>query len=86
MEPRVSKRVRIEIKGRDEFWQRAFHVEWEDQYPDRKLTRIDDALLVAEPEWLDDLNRVAAQCFCSVELAPENPRRRRWIRSLIPRR
>lgn len=81
----MSKRLRIEIKGRDEFWQRAFQVEWEHQHPDRKLTRINDAF-VAEPEWLDDLNRVAAQCFCTIEIAPDNPHRRRWIKSLVPRR
>lgn len=78
----MSRRVRIEIKGRDRFWGSAFHVEWEHQFPDRKLIAEGDYYLV-EAEWLADLERVAAQTFCRVLRAPDNPRRRRWFRGLV---
>lgn len=78
--------MRIEIKSKDEFWGRAFHVEWAHQFPDRVLTSTDSGQFIAEGEWFDDLNRVAAQTFCRIVRAPENPQRRRWMNSLIPRR
>lgn len=78
--------IRIEIKGKDEFWGRAFHVEWEDQFPDRKLRSEGAGQFIAATEWLGDLERVAAQTFCKVVRAPENPRRREWISLLMPRR
>lgn len=77
--------MRIEIKGKDEFWRRAFHVEWEHQFPDRVLTLSDAGQFIAESEWIRDLERVAAQTFCRIVRAPENPHRRRWMNSLIPR-
>lgn len=77
--------VRLEIKGKDEFWGRAFHVEWEDQFPNRRLRADGEGSFIAEREWLADLERVAAQTFCRVVHAPDNPRRRQWINSLIPR-
>jgi len=80
----LKQPVRIEIRGKDEFWARAFHVEWEDQFPDKKLTS-DGKDFTAEREWLDDLERVGSQTFCTVVLAPENLLRRRWIISLIGR-
>jgi len=80
----VKEPVRIEIRGKDEFWGRAFHVEWEDQFPDRKLTG-DGKHFIADREWLDDLERVGSQTFCKVVLAPENVPRRRWMISLIGR-
>ncbi|HEY3139281.1 MAG TPA: hypothetical protein VGL29_24890 [Blastocatellia bacterium] len=82
----MERWVRIEIKGKDEFWGRAFHVEWEDQFPDRKLISDSSGNFVAVSEWLEDLERVAAQTFCRIVPSPENPRRREWISSLIPRR
>ena len=82
----MESRIRIEIKGKDEFWGRAFHVEWEDQFPDRKLKSDSSDNFFAKSEWLDDLERVAAQTFCRIVRAPDNPRRREWISSLIPRR
>ncbi len=77
--------IRIEIKSKSEFWQRAFHVEWQDQYPDRLLPRIGDQYL-ADDAWLEDLNRVAEQVFCEIVLAPANPNRREWIRTLTGRK
>lgn len=77
--------VKIEIRGKDEFWERAFHVEWSDQFPDRKITSDTSGLFLVAPEWLEDLERVGAQTFCTVVQAPENPGRRRWMNSLISR-
>jgi hypothetical protein len=82
----VERRIRIEIKPKDEFWGRAFHVEWEDQFPDRKLIGDNADYFLAELEWLADLERVGAQTFCVVTRAPDNPRRRKWMSSLIARR
>lgn len=79
----MQQQIRIEIKGKDEFWGRAFHVEWEDQFPDRKLTSPNPGHFVARRDWFDDLERVAGQTFCEIVRAPENPERRRWMRFLI---
>jgi len=83
--PVVNLPVRIEIRGKDEFWGRAFHVEWEDQFPDRRLTA-DGEHFIAQREWFEDLERVGSQTFCKIVVAPENPLRRRWMSSLIGRR
>jgi hypothetical protein len=82
----VERQIRIEIKGKDEFWERAFHVEWEHQFPGRTLKPGDAGQFLANCEWFADMERVAAQTFCRVLRAPENPQRRRWMNSLIPRR
>jgi hypothetical protein len=82
----VERRIRIEIRPKDEFWGRAFHVEWEHQFPDRKLIREGANHFLAEPEWVGDLEQVAAQTFCGVTRAPDNPPRRKWMSSLIARR
>jgi hypothetical protein len=82
----VGRRIRIEIKPRDEFWGRAFHVEWEYQFPDRNLAPDGANHFSAELEWLGDLGRVGAQTFCAVTRAPDNPPRREWMSSLVPRR
>lgn len=78
--------VKIEIKGKDEFWERAFHVEWSDQFPDRKIISDTSGLFLVAQEWLEDLERVGAQTFCTVIRAPENPERRRWMSSFMTRR
>ena len=82
----MKERVKIEIRSKDEFWGRAFHVEWEDQFPDRALGPCDQGQFIAESEWIGDLENVAAQTFCRIVRAPENPQRRRWMNSLITRR
>lgn len=82
----MEQRVRLELRGKDEFWTRAFRVEWEDQFPDRKLESDSAGDLIAAREWLEDLERVAAQTFCRVVHAPANPDRRRWMNSLVPGR
>ena len=82
----MEQRIRVEIIGKDDFWRRAFHVEWEDQFPNRKLATDGAGRFLAQREWLNDLERVGNQTFCAVRRAPENPRRREWIGSMIPRR
>jgi hypothetical protein len=82
----VERRIRVEIKPRDEFWGRAFLVEWEYQFPDRKLVGEGASHFFAELEWLSDLERVGGQTFCVVTRAPDNPPRRKWMSSLIARR
>ena len=82
----MDKRIKIEIAGKDDFWGRAFHVEWEHQFPERNLIPDGAGHYRAEPEWLDDLERVAAQTFCRVRRAPDNPQRREWLGSIFPRR
>ena len=81
----MGRGIRLDIKGKDGFWEEAFRVEWRDQFPDRSL--IDDGAghLLVEPEWLDDLERVADQTFCKLVRAPDNPHRRQWMRSLVRR-
>ena len=82
----MAQQVKIEIKGKDGFWERAFHVEWEDQFPNRRLTSDGAGRFLAPGDWLNDLESVGTRTFCKILRAPENPRRREWISSLIPRR
>ena len=82
----MRQHIRIEIRGRDEFWSRAFHVEWEHQFPERKLVREGRDSFLADADWAGDLEQVAAQTVCRLLRAPENPRRRRWLTSILTRR
>ncbi|HKY03272.1 MAG TPA: hypothetical protein VJQ56_00180 [Blastocatellia bacterium] len=77
--------VIVEITGRDEFWQRAFHVEWEYQFPDRKLSPTGRTSFRAQAAWLDDLDRVGRETFCRVERTPASRERRRWLGALLAR-
>jgi hypothetical protein len=79
------KTIRVKIKGKDEYWSRAFHVEWEDQFPDRSIIDEGYSFYMIDPSWLEDVKRVAAQCFCEVMRAPDNPQRRRLISWLVGR-
>lgn len=79
------QRFRFEIRGKDDFWERAFHVEWEYQFPDRMLPSDGAGVFLADTRWFEDLERVGDQTFCTIVRAPDNPRRRQWINSLIPR-
>lgn len=76
--------IRVEVEPKDEFWGRAFRVEWESQFPSKQLLEDGEGRLLADAEWLADLERVAAETFCTVLLAPDSPRRRRWLSSLLP--
>jgi len=79
----LARRIRIEIKGKNEFWGRAFHVEWQDQFPTRNLLADGEGHYRADADWLDDLDRVGALVSCRVVRAPESPERRRWFTSML---
>jgi len=81
----VPQEVAIEIRGKDDFWARAFHVEWEDQFPDRKLVPQQSGCFLAAVDWMQDLERVGRQCFCQIVRAPDNIERRRLFGLLVPR-
>ena len=82
----MERQIKIEIKSKDEFWGRAFHVEWEHQFPDRKLQPSAGNFFFAQIEWLGDLEQVGAQTFSTITRAPVNPQRREWIGKLTGRR
>ena len=84
----VSKRmaqIRVEISGRNSFWLNAIFVEWEYQFPERKLARQTGRHYWIEADWLGDLQRVAQQCFGRVLLAPDDPGRRQLFRRIFVR-
>ena len=83
----MNSRIRIELNARDEFWRKAVFVEWEDQYPERRLNfEANGDYLMIEGPWLDDLRRIAADCFSEVVVAPANPGRRIWLSRFMPSR
>jgi hypothetical protein len=79
----VARRIRIEITAKDEFWARAFHVEWQDRFPQRNLITDSEGHYLVEPDWREDLERVGSQVFCRIVDAPVSPERRRWFRSVL---
>jgi hypothetical protein len=81
----MQRRTRVEIIGRNEFWRDAVFVEWDYQFPERKLEPEEGNFYLIEEDWLDDLRRVAAQCFSRVLLAPQDPGRRKLFRKLLAR-
>jgi hypothetical protein len=80
---RMSNRIRVEIVGRNEFWRNAVFVEWEYQFPERKLEPDGAQFHLIEKDWLEDLQRVAAQCFSRALLAPQDPGRRHLFRRIF---
>lgn len=81
----MSNRVRVEIVGRNEFWRNAVFVEWEYQFPERRLEPESARYHLIEEGWLEDLQRVAAQCFSQALLAPQDPGRRHLFRKIFAR-
>ena len=81
----MKSQVRVEIVGRNQFWRQAVLVEWEYQFPARKLVAEAGGFYRIESAWLEDLRRVASQCFSQVLLPPEDPARRQLFRRLVPR-
>lgn len=77
--------MRIELVSRDDFWRHAFTVEWEFQYPQRKLGTEVAGYFQVSADWVPDLERVAEQCFSSILLAPSDPGRRNMLRVFLPR-
>jgi hypothetical protein len=76
-------RIRVEIKCKDSFWGRAFQIEWADRFPDRELMADGARFWLIEPEWLEDVERVAAECRCRLLRAPDDPKRRQLIRGIF---
>jgi hypothetical protein len=81
----MSRRIRVEIVGRNEFWRNAVFVEWDYQFPERRLEPEAEGFYLIEEGWLEDLQRVAAQCFSRALAAPEDPGRRRLFRKIFAR-
>lgn len=81
----MASRIRVEIKARNDFWRNAVMVEWDYQFPQRALAAEADGFYLIEENWLEDLKRVAAQCFSEVLLAPSDPGRRQLFRRLLAR-
>jgi len=79
------EKIRVEIKSRSAFWQNAVQVEWDYQFPDRKLELESPGFYLVEKDWVEDLHRVAAQCFSQALLAPRDPGRRQLFRKLLAR-
>ncbi len=79
----MKKPIRVEITGRNSFWQNAVKVEWNHQYPDRKWIEQGEKFYVIEAEWLTDLQRVAQQCFATAVIAPEDISKRKMFRTLF---
>ncbi len=77
-------RIRVAIIGRNAFWSNAVVVEWEHQYPERKLVAEASAFYLIEQEWLDDLTLIAKECFSKIAVAPADPSRRSWLCRFIP--
>lgn len=75
--------IRVEITGRNEFWRNAVFVEWEHQFPDRKIVAQNDGYYLIDQHWLEDLQRVASQVFSKVVIAPADPGRRHLFRRLF---
>ena len=80
----MNGQIRIEIIGRDHFWRNAVLVEWDHQFPNRALVAQTSACFLIESEWLNDLERVAGECFSKIVVAPKDPDRRLWLRQFIP--
>lgn len=77
--------LHVEIIAERKFWQDAVRVEWAHQYPQRPL-KVDGAnRFVIAAAWLEDLTRVAGECFARVVVAPPDAERRRILTRLFTR-
>lgn len=79
----MGNRIRVEITGRNSFWENAVQVEWTHQFPDRKLIDQGNKFFLVEEGWLQDLQRVAHQCFSKAIVAPEDIGKRKLFRTLF---
>jgi hypothetical protein len=80
----VVMKLRVEIVGRDKFWEKAVWVEWAHQFPGREVVHESGPFYLIEPEWLADMERVARECQSRAVVAPANVGRRLWFRRLLP--
>ena len=69
--------------GRNDFWLNAVFVEWNHQFPKRRLEPDGAQFHMIDEDWLEDLRRVAALCFSRVLLAPHDPGRRHLFRKIF---
>ena len=81
----AGRRIKVEIKSRNEFWRNAVQVEWDYQFPDRRLAPDGQGCYLIPAEWLADLQRVAAQCLSQALVAPADTGRRQLFRKLFAR-
>jgi uncharacterized protein YlzI (FlbEa/FlbD family) len=80
----MPRRIKVEIIGRNDYWLNAVFVEWEHEFPERRLEKVEGNLYLIEETWLEDLQRIAGQVFARVLRSPDDPGRRRLFRSLLP--
>jgi len=80
----MSKRLRVEIKARDEFWRKAVLIEWEYRHPDWKLTSDGGDCYLIDREWFESLKDVATDCNSTIVIGPRDPGRRSLLVKLIP--
>ena len=80
----MSQRLRVEIKARDEFWQKAVLIEWEYRHPDWKLTCDGVGFYLIDCEWFESLKDVATDCNSTIVVGPNDPGRRSMFQKLIP--
>jgi hypothetical protein len=80
----MKQQIRVEVIGKDEFWSKAFLVEWDHCHPSRPLRNVDETTFMIESDWLDSLRTVAAECNCEVLLGPDDPGRRSLFRQFLP--
>ena len=81
----AGRRIKVEIKSRNEFWRNAVQVEWDYQFSDRPLARDEQGYYLIPAAWLADLQRVAAQCLSQALVAPADTGRRQLFRKLLAR-
>ena len=82
----MSQRVRVEIKARDEFWQKAILIEWAYRYPDRKLGNETDRWYLIDSDWIDALKEVAIDCNSTIVVGPSDLGRRSLFQKFMPTR
>lgn len=82
---RDARPIKVEIKSRNQFWRNAVQVEWDYQFPDRRLAQDEQGYYLIPAAWLADLQRVAAQCLSQALVAPADTGRRQLFRKLLAR-
>ncbi len=79
----MQKPIRVEITGRNSFWENAVKVEWEHQFPAWQWIAQGNKYFLIDENWLEDLQRVAHQCFAQAVIAPEDVGKRQFFRKLF---
>ncbi len=79
----MAKQIRVEIIGRNTFWENAVQVEWTHQFPERKMSARGNKFFLIDETWLEDLQRIAHQCFSRAIVAPDDVGKRQLFRKLF---